>query len=278
MRTDRWCSWPISRLVRRPWQPVTVGVLVPTLVALAVYVLLLVRSMLRHPTLDHLIALLFLWQTQTGAAFAVAAAFIGAAVILHQTAATRQLEETRRMRRAAGLRAVLPLALSELCDYAARCAEISAGLLAQPNSSPVRALGLIIPSLPDGLVSALTDLIEASEPDHAKPLIALVRQVQIQHARMRDMQRRAGSQTGSLLLRANVVGRVIDSAEVYARCESLFAYARGEATAPAAPIKADDVKRALFPMPTGLADTSELESEIDRYAKDGQNGSGWPAA
>ncbi len=43
------------------------------------------------------------------------------------------------------------------------------------------------------------------------------------------MQRRAASQTGSILLRANVVGRVIDSAETYARCENLFVYARGDA-------------------------------------------------
>ncbi len=201
-RTDRQRFRPVRWLLRRLWQAVMVGALVPTLVTLGVYGGLFVRSVVRHPTLDHLIALLFLWQTQTGAAFAIAAAFIGGAVVLHQTATTRRLEDVRRSRRAAALRAVLPLALSELCDYAARCAAISAELLAQPSSSPVKAPGLSVPSLPPGLVDQLTELIEASEPDHARPLIVLVRRVQIQHARMRDMQRRAGSQTGSILVRA----------------------------------------------------------------------------
>ncbi len=71
---------------------------------------------------------------------------------------------------------------------------------------------------------------------------------------------------------------MIDSAEIYARCERLFVYARGEAEVPAAPIAPDDVKRLLFLMPTGLADTGELEREIDRYAQAGQDGSGWPEA
>ena len=52
--------------------------------------------MLRHWTLEHLIALLFLWQTQMGAAFAIAAALLGAGAILYQTETTQRLEEARR--------------------------------------------------------------------------------------------------------------------------------------------------------------------------------------
>jgi hypothetical protein len=269
----------VPRLQRRVSLTTTFGALVavPTVVMLGVYGWLFLRSMLRQPTLEHLIALLFLWQTQTGAAFAVAAALIGASVVLHQTATTRRLEETRRERRAAALRAVLPMALTELGDYAVRCAEISATLLTQPNGERIEDPGLRFPPLPAGLVDRLTELIEASEPDHARPLIVLLRRVQIQHARLRETERRASGQGGSILVRARVVGCVIDAAEIYARCEKLFAYARGTAKAPATIISSDDVKSALFPMRPGLSDTDEVKKEIDRYALVDQNG-GWPEA
>jgi hypothetical protein len=93
---------------------------------------------------------------------------------------------------------------------------------------------------------------------------------------MRDTQRRATGGNGSILVHANVVHRVIDSAEVYGRCEKLLIYARGGDDMPATPIIAGDVKRALFLMTTGISDVEELEKEIDRFASVGENGNPWP--
>ena len=76
-----------------------IGLLVvgtPTLAASGLYIFLFLRSMHRHPTLEHLIVLLSLRQTQTGAAFAIAAALLGAVAILYQTETTQRLEEARR--------------------------------------------------------------------------------------------------------------------------------------------------------------------------------------
>jgi hypothetical protein len=79
------------------WRWVALAVLVPTMVAAVVYFGLFLRSMARHDwAWDHLTTLLFLWQTQTGAAFALAAALIGSAIILDQTQAARRQEEDRR--------------------------------------------------------------------------------------------------------------------------------------------------------------------------------------
>lgn len=249
---------------RRPVLTTTIAILVglPTLAALGLYGWLFVRSMLRNPTLEHLIALLFLWQTQTGAAFAVAAAILGATVILHQTATTERLETTRRKRRAAALRAAFPLALMELADYAANCAAIHAGLLAQPKTSPIRAPNLQFPPLPDGLVRHLTELIEATESDHARPLTVLLRRLQIHHARARDTQRRAADQDGNILTWHNVVRRVIDAAEIYARSEKLLAYARGDTDTPPAAISADDVRTALLLILPEHSNMAELQQEI----------------
>ncbi len=255
----------------------------------ALYGGLFLRSMLRNPSMQQLVALLFLWQTQTGAAFALVAALIGAAVILHQTdastagafrqtSAMQRSETERRERRATALRAVLPLALTELADYAANCAEIEMRLLAEmSNSEIIYVAGLMFPPLPIGLVAWMTEMIEVSEPTHGRPLITLVRQVQINHARVRALQTEASESGKGILFRNNLVGRVIDAAEIYARCGKLITYTRGMAEAPAAEITSDDVKQALFIMPVIRRDTAHLEREVDLrselHKNDGRN---WP--
>jgi hypothetical protein len=102
-----------SRLTRRAKLTTGTGFLIaaPTLAALGLYGGLFFRSIVTHPTLGHLIALLFLWQTQTTGAFAIAAAVVGAAAILYQVETTSRLAEEERDRRAAALWAVLPLTL-----------------------------------------------------------------------------------------------------------------------------------------------------------------------
>ena len=257
-------------------------VLAPTLLALLVYVGLFTRSMLRQPTLPHLIVLLFLWQAQTGAAFALAAALIGAIAIMRQTGATERRAEERRERRATALRAALPLMLSELLDYSKRCADIFAEVL-EPSVDPgLRPPGpgrpwdwptyehlpltpALLPSLPSGFVEQLTDLIEAIPPDHARPLVILVRRVQIQHARALNLQRRILSpREEETVVQMNVHLCLIDAIEVRARCDRLFPYARGGMQAPPA-VSADDVQRAAFQIVrASLLDG--VAAEIDRYA------------
>ena len=248
-------------------------VLVPTLLTLLVYAVLFARSMARQPTLSHLTALLLLWQAQTGAAFALAAALIGAIVIVRQTGATERRADERREHRATALRAVLPLMLSELIDYAKCCADIFAEVLDQPPTlapPPWRwpMLGrAVVPQLPSGFVGQLTDLIEAIPPDYARPLITLVKCVQFQHARALDLQQRILSpRQGEIVLRMNVLLCLIDATEVRARCDKLLPYARGKMQALPAAVSADDVQRPAFFQTMGPSLRDEVAAEIDRYA------------
>jgi hypothetical protein len=126
-------------------------------------------------------------------------------------------------------------------------------------------------------VRGITELIEATEPEHARPLIVLIRRLQIHHARVRDIQRRANDKSGSILLWTNVVGSMIGAAEIHARCGKLFAYSRGDAEAPAAAISVADVQQALSLMPPGLPVMEELEQAIEeRRAAVDQQGFRWP--
>jgi hypothetical protein len=274
--------------IRRGWQFRTgaigiigVVVLVPTVLIGLVYVGLFLRSMVRLLTLPHLIALLFLWQAQMGAAFALAAALIGAIAIVRQTEATERRAEERRQRRATALRAVLPLLLSELNDYAASCANIFAQVLESNEDAPwtwptgkaapgsttfATGVPVMIPPLPSGLVGQLIDLIETIPPDHARPLVTLVKRVQIQHSRALALQQRILSpRQGQMVVRSNVLACLIDAIEVHARCARLFPYARGEIMAPPAVVSTDDVQgSALLAVYAPVLD--EVAAQIDHYA------------
>jgi hypothetical protein len=268
----------MRHLIPKPRLETVIGLLIaiPILIILGIYVPLFVRSMVEHPELKQFRLLLYLWQTQVGAIFAIIAAGIAATVVLLQISAERRLDETRRLRRASALRAVLPLALTELSDYATNCARTLATLLQQPNSLSANLAGKQFPPLPAGLVGRLMEFIEVSEPNHARPLIVLAKRVQIQHARIRDTQQGMTNQHGSILYQPNLSGRLIDTAEIFARCGALYKYARGNAAAPAAAISPDEVKSALIVMRIELSDMSEIERTIDRYAAHDHDGGPWP--
>ena len=185
------------KLLRKHWSSTiawTTGVLI-----LVLYGGLFLRSMLRDPTLKHLIELLVVWQTQTGAAIAVAAAFIGARAVIHQTKTTERIEADKKARRAVAIRAVLPLTLAELEDYATRSAEIYLRLSPEWERILFKVEAVRFPPIPEGLPGRMVDLIEASDPSHGKPLIALIRGVQIHHSRMMESFVRAGRYERSTL-------------------------------------------------------------------------------
>ena len=269
-----------------------VAVLTVTIVALAVYGGLFTTAMLRQFTWEHLIALLFLWQTQTGAALAVAAALIGASAVVRQTAATDRRADERRERRASALRAVLPLMLAELSDYAARCAEIFGETLRNADERegvaklPLGVTGPFrhpsppgaiqgsdwpidhrIPPLPSGLTEQLTDLIETIPPDHARPLVNLIKCVQVQHSRAETWQRDIPSGgKEKLVVRANLITSLIDACEVHARCDALYPYARGNSAQPPATISASAIGGVAFYFAPGGLLPDEVAVEIDRLA------------
>jgi hypothetical protein len=269
---------------KRLWLWVAGVAFILTLGAAGFYGALFLRSMIRHGwAWDHLTALLLLWQTQTGAAFALFTALAGAAVLLDQAQAADRRIEARRERRAKALLAVLPLMLSELSDYAAGCVAICAEVLIShwPGDAP-------LPLLPTGFVGQLTDLIEAIPPDHARSLTTLVRRVQRQHARAVEFRREvlsldepkqnkliivAGERV-SILDAEHVYGCLIDAIEIHANCGVLFPYARGGVSSPAATISVDNIQRSAFlTVPDSILD--QVREEIDRLATTSGD---WPDA
>jgi hypothetical protein len=233
--------------------------------------------MVRHPSLHHFFVLSYIWQTLVAAVFAIAAATIGAGAVFYQVNQTTASEENRSRMRARALRAALPLALSELSDYAKKCADIHIFLLSQQTNGIIRAAGIQFPSLPSGLVSGFTDLIETSDEAHGRPLIDLIRRIQVQHARALNIQERAtGQQAGSLLLASNLIAAVFDAAEIFARCGALFMYSRGEATEPAQSITFVNVADALSTLLISYQDMAAFADAFKHREEMGKEEGTWP--
>jgi hypothetical protein len=236
-------TWWARRRWRLPISFVVICVLVLTVLALLGYFGLFVHSLLQHWTFQHLTALLWHWQTQTGAAFALVAALVGAWAVMQQTKATERQAEERRNRRAEALRTTLPVVLTELMDYAIRCAELYARTLA----SAVWPEGERLPPLPSGFVDRLSELIEQANPAFAEALTTLIRVVQIQctgSSVLPNSLRIRPEVMRDEVLRSNVVFGMINTAEVLAWCVKLTPFARGTEKTPPTRISVGDMKRA----------------------------------
>jgi hypothetical protein len=239
----------------------TLGLTAPFLI---LYCFLFVSSMYKNFSINHFKVLSYIWQSLITGAFAISAAAMGVTAILYQVNQSQKSEEKSRKRRASALAATFTMALSELCNYASECARINASLFTDFGSGTIRTPGLQFPRIPVSIVKEVSDLIEVSEEDNAKPLISLIQCVQIFNARIADVQRRATGPSSSLLLPINIVARVIDAAELYARAAVLLGSVRRAAPSPADPITFNDVRRSLFVMPAGISNFQVYQDEIDR--------------
>jgi uncharacterized integral membrane protein len=251
----------------------TIGLLGP-------YIILFLISMYRHATLSHLITLLFLWQTQTGATLAIVAAIIGGGFLLYQTTEARRLDQSQRVRKIYALRGLLTHDLAELTDYCRQSAQLFVSLFvfdpANPAGRPyIRAIGLNLSPPPPGVVGRVASLIENCEPEQIRPFVLLLERTQIQHARATNVKFRAALDNG--VARTDIISCLVDISEIYARCSKLFRYARAEALSSVEITTADDVKQAVPPMlwGTDLSAVAEIQAAIDRRA--GNVEEPWPA-
>ena len=263
----------LRKLVTHPrglafWVILVVGLL--TLAALALYATLLIQSLMQDFSHKHLVALLFNWQTQTGAAFAIAAALMGGAAVVHQTEDARRAEKEERRRRAMAEQAMLPFTLVGLAAYADDCAAIYDRLLMQHPTKNVIGGSLVLPALPLGVVPALGGVIAAVREEEAAPIAELATWVQIMHSRTGIDMAASAAQGRGILLRAYIPKRLADMAELYARCEQLVEYARSGTDSLASALTPNDVRQAVKLM--RIASVAEVEAEITAR----EAGGNWP--
>jgi len=144
---------------------------------------------------------------------------------------TEKLDRRRRAQKHAALRAVLPLALSEITRYAADHAKILAALRGQcQNGVLVHAghqfsMGPV--QVPGDIIATFAEFIEFSDDHDVTLFKSLLRGIQIQQVRFRSLIEDVGQTHGTTTVQW-IEQIILDTATIYAGAAAAFEYARGE--------------------------------------------------
>lgn len=176
------------------------------------------------------------WQTLWAGGLAILAALIGGGFILRQTraiqkqaGAVERREQATLTRQHAAARAVMPLALSALVEYAQSCAEslvrVRQAALDEKIPRPV-ATSYVPPTLDPGVISSLADVIASADPAVGDAIAKVISNVQVLGARLRGIRDRAIRGPFDLILLTNLESYTVDAAIIFARGSALFLFAR----------------------------------------------------
>lgn len=208
-----------------PWFPV----------ALMLIVLLSIWLGIDGPLRPGFWAALQNWQTLLGALVAVAAAAVAYVNATRSITHGERLEARRRSRKHAAIRAVLPLALAQVSDYAERSVDTLKNLVQQcrgealPNG--VVSRGLMQP-LPKDTLETLAEFIEYADGVNVRVLESTVALIQIYDSRLRGIYRDNYDPSGDhVVVRTELEGRIIDAAAIYAGAAAHYPYARRHVSA-----------------------------------------------
>jgi hypothetical protein len=174
------------------------------------------------------------WEILLSGAAALGGAGWTVSKIRDQITQTDRIADDRRKRRERAARAMLPLALSELTQYATACIKRLYDLRpyfhdngslnqAQIAKSPPAWTS---PRLPENVLSLLKECVEFIDDAPAQAVADLIRHIQIQNYRLIDYISRL--QLHRSIGWADIDQAIRDAAEVSARALCLFPFSRGD--------------------------------------------------
>jgi hypothetical protein len=159
------------------------------------------------------------------------------------------LESRRRSRKHAALRAVLPLALAQVADYAERSAHALNRLISQCSDERLPqniAPESLAQPLPSETLKTLAEFIEYSDHVDVSVIESTVAWMQIHDSRLRSIIEASCDPLGErLVFREELEGYIIDAASICAGAAAAFDYARRWQEHLPRSISWDDVRHAL---------------------------------
>ena len=206
---------------------------------------------------------LFNYQGLFGGILTIVGAFIGGFYLSGQMRQDARIERDRIAHEREAERAVLPLALSAICGYALASGRLGKTLLDQcvdgrlPDEVLVRPES--IPAVPAGIIGDLKQMIRILDFDQIPAAAKLLAEIQVHDGRMREFATRE-----RLLLTLNLHEHILDAAEIYARAEAFFGYARRETNVLPQTVKWGRVTAALFFMDILAGVVPELDQRIEQ--------------
>lgn len=210
------------------------------------------------------------WQNLIAAIIAIGAAGLAYRSATQQLAQNDEQERNRRSRKHASVRAMLPLALSQVIEYAQNSAFALVDLVplcqagGLPRNSPTNNLPQ---PLPHGTMTVLAEFIEYSDDIDASLVETMVAWIQIHDARVRGLIYDNQDPTGTaVVVRLNIEGSIIDAASIYSAAAALFEYARRHASEPPIEITWENVRNAFANMRLWDQNHPRLYQIIDQRA------------
>jgi uncharacterized membrane protein len=171
------------------------------------------------------------WQTLVAALVALFAAVIAFHNTTRSLRQTAEQETIRRGRKHAARRAVLPVALAQVLDYAQNSARVLNQLAIQCEHAPLQQLARdtapqgLIQRRPPETLKALADFIEYADTVNVVVLEDTVAWMQIHNSRVRRLVERNRDPT-QIVVRREIMDSVVDAAMLYAGASSVMQYSR----------------------------------------------------
>lgn len=196
------------------------------------------------------------YQTLITGAVALVAAILSVQAIRSQIDASNastqkqidhdaELERRRLDAKRDAARAMLPMALTVICEYAENTARLLIhqidvcrnGRLEKAYKFPE------FPTVPSEALLLLRDVIEYSDPDRRIVFAKLIQRIQILSSRIRGLPDESRNTRGVSEL--NLEAYLVDSALIYAQASDLFSYARFEVGVINTTINSSEIKTAF---------------------------------
>ncbi len=204
------------------------------------------------------------WQTLAAGILALGGAIWTVGAIRDQLQYAREQDEDIRERKNFADRAAMPSALVSLLDYAHQSIvvlkELRAGL--QPSGRIQFDHTWVSPRIPDyphEAASVLRTCLETADKAHRPGIVKVLRDLQIQNSRLRDIIKDVSATSGMIVMLNNLCEVIVNSLELYVRGSHMFAYARAETNAPAPPerVNLEDMGTRAF-----FEDLDETEYDV----------------
>jgi len=206
------------------WVRTRTRVLVALLIGSVATLTLLIAAYHRWPH-DWTLVVLKDWQDLLAGFVAILAAGVAAAFAIDQMRQTERLEQTRLGRLARAERAMIPMIMSRICDYAEESAGGLAGVwMMLAAGAEDQAAEIVAPVIANEDLIAVKSMVLAAEADEASAYVELLSELQIHNARWRGLAReiRNGDAGDPFWIEQLVV----DAAEIYARASNLIGATR----------------------------------------------------
>lgn len=211
------------------------------------------------------------WQTLIGGLIAIVAALLAVWNTTRTLRNAERLEQFRRSKKRQALRAVLPLVLSEVSDYAEKVTDELAEMDNQCDADKMLHHNAVaapsFPSTPVDVIASLKEFIELADDDiDTKVVVSILRRMQVLQARARGLASDIRSNSGGVTLQHYIETLMLDSATIYAMASACFDYGRGKSESLPTKVDWGEIRSALNVMGCRDFEHATLHEHLDALA------------